>query len=64
MRVRTREGKPIVVIHGRPTHQTIAAMSGTTRETVTRVFKALEERGAIATPGRDLVILEEDRLRS
>ncbi|HAO99797.1 MAG TPA: Crp/Fnr family transcriptional regulator [Fibrobacteres bacterium] len=64
MRVRTREGKPIVVIHGRPTHQTIAAMSGTTRETVTRVFKALEERGAIATDRKSLVILEEDRLRS
>jgi CRP/FNR family cyclic AMP-dependent transcriptional regulator len=64
VRVRTREGKPIIVIHGRPTHQTIAAMSGTTRETVTRVFKILEEKGAIATPGRDLLILEEERLKS
>ena len=64
LRVKTREGKPIIVIHARPTHQTIADMSGTTRETVTRVFKILESKGAIATPGRDLLILEESRLRS
>lgn len=62
--MRTREGKPIVVIHARPTHKTLAEMSGTTRETVTRVLKILESKGAIATPGRDLIILEESRLRS
>ena len=64
IRMRARDGKAIIVIHARPTHKTIADMSGTTRETVTRVFKTLEEKGAIATPGRDLVILEESRLRS
>ncbi len=64
MRTRTQEGKHIVIIRGRPTHQTIADMSGTTRETVTRVFKILESKGAIAASGRDLLILEETRLRA
>jgi CRP/FNR family transcriptional regulator, cyclic AMP receptor protein len=63
IRTHTKEGKNIVIIHGRPTHKMIAEMSGTTRETVTRVFKTLEDRGAIATSGRDLVILEENLLR-
>ena len=63
VRTPTQEGKSVTIIHGRPTHKMIADMSGTTRETVTRVFKLLEERGAIATPGRDLVILEENLLR-
>jgi len=63
VRTHTQEGKSVVIITGRPTHKMIADMSGTTRETVTRVFKILEDRGAIATPGRDLVILEENLLR-
>lgn len=63
IRSHTAEGRSMVVIRGRPTHKTIAGMSGTTRETVTRVFKMLIERGAIATPGRDLVILEENLLQ-
>ncbi len=63
-RTKTQEGKRIVIIHNRPTHQTIADMSGTTRETVTRVFKLLGSKGTISTSGRDLIILEESRLRS
>ena len=63
MRVRTPEGKVITVIHKRPTHKTIAAMSGTTRETVTRVFKMLMDKGAIATSGSDLLILDENLLK-
>ncbi len=64
VRSRTQEGKRITVIRDRPTHQTIADMAGTTRETVTRVFKMLQDRGAIAVTGKDLVILEENRLRA
>jgi CRP/FNR family transcriptional regulator/CRP/FNR family cyclic AMP-dependent transcriptional regulator len=64
VRTRTQEGKSIVIVRDRPTHQTIADMSGTTRETVTRVFKLLESKGAISAAGKDLVILEETRLRA
>ena len=64
VRTRTQEGKSLVMVRNRPTHQTIADMSGTARETVTRVFKLLEAKGAIAFSGRDLVILEEGRLRN
>ena len=63
VRTKTQDAKFISIIHNRPTHKTIAAMSGTTRETVTRVFKLLVQRGAIAVPGNDLVILEESLLK-
>jgi CRP-like cAMP-binding protein len=63
-RTRTQEGKSIVIVRDRPTHQTIADMSGTTRETVTRVFKLLESKGAICMAGRNLIILEESRLKA
>ena len=64
IRTRTQEGKSLIVIRDRPTHQTIADMSGTARETVTRVFKLLESKGAISISGRNLIILEEGRLRN
>ena len=53
----TEEG---VVISNRPTHQELANMSGTTRETVSRVLKRLESQGYIISKGRKLVILRED----
>jgi len=47
-----------IVIHKRPTHQMIASMSGTARETVTRVLKRLSEEGYIRSQGRELVIVK------
>lgn len=53
----TAEG---VLIRGRPTHQDLANMSGTTRETVSRVLKRLESQGYIAHRGRDLLVVGTD----
>ncbi|MFA6108373.1 MAG: Crp/Fnr family transcriptional regulator [Candidatus Latescibacterota bacterium] len=55
--VETPEG---VVIQQRPTHQDLANMSGTTRETVSRVLKRLESQGYIACRGRAITILREE----
>jgi CRP/FNR family transcriptional regulator/CRP/FNR family cyclic AMP-dependent transcriptional regulator len=49
-----------VVIQKRPTHQDLANMSGTTRETVSRVLKRLESQGYIACRGRTITILREE----
>ena len=49
-----------VLIRNRPTHQELANMSGTTRETVSRILKRLENQGYIAYRGRDLIILKDD----
>ena len=55
--VETEEG---VVIHNRPTHQELANMSGTTRETVSRVLKRLEIQGYIHCKGRVISIMREE----
>ncbi len=47
-------------IRNRPTHQDLANMSGTTRETVTRILKRLEKQGYIISSGRDMIILKEE----
>jgi CRP-like cAMP-binding protein len=39
-------------------------MAGTTRETISRMFKEMERRGVIASSGKDLFILQESRLHS
>lgn len=49
-----------VTIESRPTHQELANMSGTTRETVSRVLKRLEGQGYINRNGRKITILRED----
>ncbi len=49
-----------VVIQKRPTHQDLANMSGTTRETVSRVLKRLESQGYLTCRGRTITILRED----
>lgn len=54
--VETEEG---FVIKKRPTHQVLAAMSGTARETVTRVMSRLTDEGYIRTKGRELLIVKE-----
>ena len=48
-------------IANRPTHQQLANMSGTTRETVSRVLKRLESQGYIICKGRAITILREER---
>jgi CRP/FNR family transcriptional regulator/CRP/FNR family cyclic AMP-dependent transcriptional regulator len=53
----TKEG---ILIRNRPTHQELANMSGTTRETVSRILKRLENQGYISYRGRDLLILKSD----
>ena len=47
------------VIRRRPTHQVLANMTGTARETVTRVLRRLEEEGYIRSQGREIVIFKE-----
>lgn len=49
-----------VLIRNRPTHQELANMSGTTRETVSRILKRLENQGYITYRGRDPIILKDD----
>jgi CRP/FNR family transcriptional regulator/CRP/FNR family cyclic AMP-dependent transcriptional regulator len=49
-----------VSLRSRPTHQQMANMSGTTRETVSRVLKRLETQGYIACKGRSITILREE----
>jgi CRP/FNR family transcriptional regulator, cyclic AMP receptor protein len=49
-----------VVVENRPTHQQLANMSGTTRETVSRVLKRLESQNYIACKGRTITILREE----
>jgi len=49
-----------ILIRNRPTHQELANMSGTTRETVSRVLKRLEAQGYIVPKGRDLLVVGMD----
>ena len=53
-----------VVIESRPTHRELANMSGTTRETVSRVIKRLEGQGYIKCNGRKITILREENWKS
>jgi len=62
VRVHSEGGKMVTVIRNRPTQQQLAEMSGTTRETVSRVLSALAKKGTISVVGKDLVIHEEDEL--
>ena len=56
--VETDEG---IVIEKRPTHQVLASMAGTARETITRVLSRLEAEGYIRSSGRELIILKRAR---
>jgi CRP/FNR family transcriptional regulator, cyclic AMP receptor protein len=53
-----------IIVRNRPTHQSLANMAGTTRETVSRVLKRLETHKYIEISGKDLVILRAKELRS
>ncbi len=57
--VETSEG---VLIEHRPTHQQLANMAGTTRETVTRALKQLEDEGYIHCRGREILIVPGDSI--
>ena len=62
VRIHGRNGEMVTGIRNRPTQQQFAEMSGTTRETVSRVFSALSSSGTISLMGKDLVITEESKL--
>lgn len=48
-----------VLIKNRPTHQQLANMSGTTRETVSRVISRLEAQGYLTCQGRQILVLRD-----
>ncbi|MEO6096325.1 MAG: Crp/Fnr family transcriptional regulator [Fibrobacteria bacterium] len=64
IRTKTKDGKSIIVVKERPTQQFIADMSGTTRETVSRVLNFFQKKGYIVLDGKDLLILQEDELKT
>ena len=55
-----RETEQGSLVESRPTHQQLANMAGTTRETVSRVLKRLEAQGYLVCTGRTILILRED----
>lgn len=52
-----------VLIKSRPTHQELANMVGTTRETVTRILKQLEDKNYIMMAGKDITILNVEQFK-
>jgi CRP/FNR family transcriptional regulator, cyclic AMP receptor protein len=52
-----------IVIRSRPTHQNLANMVGTTRETVTRILKQMESNNYIALSGKEVTILDPERFK-
>jgi|WetSurMetagenome_2_1015567.scaffolds.fasta_scaffold257609_2 CRP/FNR family transcriptional regulator, cyclic AMP receptor protein len=52
----------MIFIYNRPTHQIIANMAGTSRETVSRILSQLQKKHYIAIDGKKLVILNEKKL--
>ena len=58
------ESEEGIVLESRPTHQQLANMSGTTRETVSRVLKRLENQGYLKCRGRTITIFREGHLRA
>ena len=63
VRIHTDNGNMVTVIHNRPTQQQLADMSGTTRETVSRICSLLVRANAIAMTGKDIVIFDEEALQ-
>ena len=63
VRIHTDNGNMVTVIHNRPTQQQLADMSGTTRETVSRICSLLVKTNAIAMTGKDIVIFDEGALQ-
>ena len=63
VRLHPDNGSMVTVIHNRPTQQQLADMSGTTRETVSRICSLLVKTNAIAMTGKDIVIFDEGALQ-
>lgn len=59
---RGRRSGDVVVVPDRPTHQVIADMARTSRETVSRILSQLRKKHLIAINGKQLVILDEAKL--
>ena len=57
-----RRNNSMIVVPNRPTHQIIADMAGTSRETVSRILSQLQKKHYIAIDGKKLVILNEKKL--
>jgi len=53
-----------VLIRNRPTQKFLAEMAGTTRESVSRTLAAWGRNGWLRAKGRDLFILEEERIKA
>jgi len=64
VRIHSQSGQMVIAIKNRPTQQQLAEMSGTTRESVSRVLTTLQKKGSISITGKDLIILEEEELRT
>ncbi len=52
----------VTVIENRPTHQILADMAGTSRETVSRVLSQLQKKRYIHMDRKKMVILNEEKL--
>ena len=52
----------MTVIENRPTHQVIADMAGTSRETVSRILSQLQKKHYLAIDRKKMVILNEEKL--
>ena len=56
-----KQGTATVIVR-RPTHQQLADMAGTTRETVSRIMSTLQKKRYIIQDSSSLVILDEKKL--
>jgi len=52
-----------VIVEGLPTQQDLANMAGTSRETVSRILSKFEKMGLIKIEGRNLIILEYEKMK-
>ncbi|MEN9354328.1 MAG: hypothetical protein RL318_1653 [Fibrobacterota bacterium] len=52
-----------LILRDRPPQAEIAELACTTRETVSRVLGALQKEGVLTIEGRELIILDEEKLR-
>jgi DNA-binding transcriptional regulator YhcF (GntR family) len=56
------QGTQTLIAHA-PTHQELAIMVNSSRETVTRVFQLLQGRGVVERDGNALQVLQPDFIR-
>jgi CRP/FNR family cyclic AMP-dependent transcriptional regulator len=53
-----------ILIKPRLTHSDIAALAGVVRETVTKIYNDLQDRGIITFEKRQLIIRDLERLKN